>query len=146
MSIYEEISSLLDLRKVIPPYALAARTCHAEVHIWEQQFSIQEPVECIFERGDLEQDKFTELVLNEGGDPPIYKNKKDFAGLQAADHYAWEQFWYMKKAKTGIPFPARESFKSLLNFIPCIHREVNRESLIHICEQKGIDPRTGVKK
>jgi hypothetical protein len=144
MKIYDGISSLLDLRKVVPPYALAARTCHAQVHLWEQLFAIQEPVECVFEKGDLEQNKFTELVASEGGDPPIYKPKTDSAGLQAADHYAWEQFYYMKKSKTGAHFPARESFKFLLNFIPCIHREVTIESLIHVCQAKGIDPRTGV--
>ena len=47
---YEGISSLLDLRQKIPPYALAARTCVAQVHEWERQFNIQNPVECIFER------------------------------------------------------------------------------------------------
>jgi hypothetical protein len=92
MSIYSGISSLLDLRAVIPPYALA-RSCHAQVLLWERQFAIQELVECVFEKGDLEQKKFTELVVDEGGDPPIYRDKKDYAGLQAADHYAWEQFY-----------------------------------------------------
>jgi len=131
---------------LIPPYALAARTCVAQVHEWERQFNIQNPVECIFEKGDLEQEKFTELVTEEGGDPPIYRNKKDHAGLQGADQYAWEQFHYMKKSRTGEHLPARGSFKFLLNLIPCIHAQVTQESIIHVCEEKGIDPRTGIKK
>lgn len=145
LKIYNDVSSLLDLRKVIPPYALAARMCYAQVHQWEQQFAVQNPVEIIFEKGDLEQTKLTDLVVDEGGDPPIYKDKKDFAGLQAADHYAWEQFYYLKKERTGEHLPARESFKFLLNFIPCMHIQVTREGLIKLCERKGIDPRTGVK-
>ncbi|MCU1256911.1 MAG: hypothetical protein JWM83_3210 [Candidatus Angelobacter sp.] len=144
LKIYNDISSLLDLRRVVPPYAIAARMCYAQVHQWEQEFGIQEPVEIIFEKGDLEQDKLTELVVDEGGEPPIYRDKKDYAGLQAADHYAWEQFYYLKKEKTGAHLPARESFKFLLNFIPCKHVEVTREGLIRLCERKNIDPRTGV--
>jgi hypothetical protein len=61
MSVYEEISSLLDLRKVVPPYALAARMCMERIHRWEDEFDVQDvPVECIFEEGDFEQGKFTE--------------------------------------------------------------------------------------
>ncbi len=146
MRTYEGMSLLLDLRDKIPPYALAARTCVAQVHQWESHFSIQEPVECIFERGDLEQDKFTDLVRRDGGDPPIYKDKKDYAGLQAADHYAWEQFHYMKKSRTGSYIPAREPLKFLLNLIPCIHAQVTQESILHICHDRGIDPKTGITK
>jgi hypothetical protein len=145
MKIYNSVSSLLDLRKVIPPYALAARSCVARVHQWEDQFAIQEPVEAVFEKGDLEQEKFTELVKSEGGDLPIYRDKKDFAGLQAADHYAWEQFYQLKRERTGERDAVRESFKFLLNYIPCMHLQVTQEGLINLCHRKGIDPRTGVK-
>jgi len=145
LSLYGEIGSLLDLRKTIPPYALAARTCQARIREWECQFDIKEPVEVIFEKGDLEQDKFTALVTSEGREPPIYRDKMDYAGLQAADHYAWEQFYYLKKQRTGDHLPVRESFKFLLNFIPAMHLTVTRESLINVCHAKGIDPRTGVK-
>jgi hypothetical protein len=145
LKIYNEIGSLLDLRRVIPPYALAARMCVAKVHDWEDQFAVQEPTEIIFEKGDLEQEKFTELVKDEGGPPPIYRDKKDYAGLQAADHYAWEQFFYLKKQRTGAHLPARGAFKFLLNFIPCMHIQVHRDGLLKLCERKNIDPRTGVK-
>lgn len=142
---YNDVSSLLDLRRVIPPYALAARTCIAQVHAWEHQFAVEEPVECIFESGDFEQAKFTELMTDEGMDPPIYKHKKDYAGLQAADHYSWEQFHFLKKEIRKQHLPARETFKFLLNTIPKMHLETTTANLIHLCHAKGIDPRTGVK-
>lgn len=144
MSIYNEVNAAADLRQSVPPYALAARSCIAQVHEWEDIFSIDEPVECIFEKGDLEQDRFTNLVTNEGGDPPIYKCKNGFAGLQAADHYAWEQYYYLKKERLGQHLPVRESFAFLLNMIPKIHRQVTREGLINLCQKKGINPKTGV--
>jgi hypothetical protein len=145
MQIYNGVSSLLNLREIVPPYALAARTCLAQVNEWQRQFDVQEPVECIFEKGDFEQYKFTELVENEGGPSPIYKHKKDYAGLQAADHYAWEQFHYLKKERTGQHLPARKAFKFLLNVIPHLHTQVTQAGLINLCHEKGIDPRTGVK-
>jgi hypothetical protein len=146
MKIYDNISSLLDLRSVVPPYALAARSCMARVHEWEEQFAIEESVECIFEAGDFEQKKFTELVESEGGPSPIYKDKKDCAGLQAADHYAWEQFQDLKRERGGQRFPMRGSFLFLLNAIPKAHLVVTPEGLINLCHKKGIDPRTGVKR
>lgn len=112
--------------------------------MWEQLFAVQEPLECVFEKGDLEQEKLTNLVRSEGGDHPIFRSKQDRPGLQAADHDAWEQFYYMRKSRTGAHIPARESFKFRLNFVPCIHRDVTSESLIHLCHAKGIAPRTGV--
>jgi hypothetical protein len=141
MHIYNDISSLLDLRKVIPPYALAARSCIARVHEWEEQFSIEEPVECIFEDGDFEQEKLVELIKSEGGPAPIFKKKKYAAGLQAADHYAWEQFHYLKKELRGVHLPARNAFKFLLNAIPKMHLEVTRAGLINLCNAKGITQR-----
>jgi hypothetical protein len=146
MGIYNGVSSLLDLRTLIPPYALAARTCIALVHEWERVFSVEEPVECIFEAGDFEQGKFTELMVDEGLNPPIYRNKKDYAGLQAADQYSWEQYYFLKKESRGQHLPARNTFKFLLNTIPNMHRETSTAGLIQLCQIKGIDPRTGVKQ
>ncbi|HZL66976.1 MAG TPA: hypothetical protein VFC29_06550, partial [Candidatus Limnocylindrales bacterium] len=76
MDIYNDVSPLLDLRKVVPPYALGARMCIERIHRWEEQFASIEPVECIFEEGDFEQGKFTDLMVDEGRDPPIYKKKE----------------------------------------------------------------------
>jgi uncharacterized protein DUF3800 len=145
MHIYNNVSSLLDLREVVPPYALGARSCLAMVHEWESKFDIQESVECIFEEGDFEQGKFTELVVSEGGPVPIYKPKHMFAGLQAADHFGWEQFHFLKRELKAAHLPSRETFKILLNAIPKIHIEVSTQGLINLCHAKRIDPRTGVR-
>ena len=146
MSVYNGVSSLLDLRTIVPPYAVAARTCIHMLREWEKFFQT-EPAEYIFEEGDFEQGKFTDLMLDEGWPVPIYKKKKDFAGLQAADQYAWEELYSSKKElqnRTQMEF--RNSFKLLLEGIPSIRREVTTEGLIKLCHFKKIDPRTGVKR
>jgi len=146
MSIYNNISSLLDLRTVVPPYALAARTCIHIIHKWEEDFDISKPVEYIFEEGDFEQGKFTVLMIDEGWPLPIYKKKQDFAGLQGADQFAWEEFFSLKQESQNQNPIMRTSFKLLLEGIPTIRREITTAALIKLCEFKGIDPRTGVKK
>jgi len=65
MDIYNNVSSLLDLREVVPPYALAAHMCIEKLHQWEQLFAIGESAESIFEAGDFEQGKFTKLLVDE---------------------------------------------------------------------------------
>jgi len=145
MDIYHNVSSLLDLREVVPPYALAARMCIEKLHQWEQLFAIGESAEYIFEAGDFEQGKFTKLMIDEGQAVPIYKAKDDFAGLQAADLYAWEQFNALKKyAKPG--FIPQDSASWLIWGIPRLHVSPTLETLINLCEKKGINPRTGGKK
>lgn len=146
MQIYEEVSSLLDLRKVVPPYALGARMCLQNVRSWERTFQVSEPVECIFEEGDFEQGKFTQLMIDEGEECPIYKKKLDFAGIEAADMYAWEQTHFLRKYHQNSQIDARHEFKILLHAIPKIHTHAPLEVLINLCHKKGIDPRTGVKK
>jgi hypothetical protein len=144
MGVYSEVSSVLRLQEVIPPYALGARMCIARVRKWEEEFDVQEPVECIFEEGDFGQGKFTDLMVSEGNDSPIYKKKKDFAGLQAADHYAWEQAFFLKKELIGQQLPPREAFTLQLNLIPKLHMGATAASLVKLCEAKGIDPRTAI--
>lgn len=146
MAVYNNVSSLLNLREVVPPYALAARTCMERIHKWEQEFEIEERVECVFEAGDFEQGKFTDLMIDEGMAPPIYKNKEDFAGLQAVDQYCWEELFYLKKELQNQNLEPRKSLKLLLNGIPKLHIEPTTISLIKLCEAKGIDPRTGIKR
>ncbi|HTU51337.1 MAG TPA: DUF3800 domain-containing protein [Acidobacteriaceae bacterium] len=146
LEIYESVSSLLDLRSVVPPYALGARMCMENVHTWERAFQVSEPVECIFESGDFEQGKFTDLMIDEGEACPIYRNKSDFAGLQAADMYAWEQANFLRKYKINPLIDARQEFGMLLHAIPKIHTHAPLEVLINLCHAKGIDPRTGIKK
>jgi hypothetical protein len=147
MEVYNEISSLLDLRDIVPPYALAARMCIQRLRQWEQQFQMDEAgVEYIFEEGDFEQGKFTKLMVDEGEAAPIYKKKKDFAGLQAADQYAWEQYHFLAKHLGKPEVAGRQSFSALLHGIPRLHTHPTRELLIRLCEAKGIDPRTGITK
>jgi hypothetical protein len=146
MSLYQGVSSLLDLRKVVPPYALGARMCIERLHQWEKQFAIQQPAEYIFELGDFEQGQFTHLMVDEGQSPPIYKKKAEFAGLQGADEYAWEQFYFLKGHQQGLQRDPRPSFQRLLHEIPKLHTEPTLETLIKLCEAKGIDPRTGITK
>jgi hypothetical protein len=146
MSVYDGVSSLLDLRAVVSPYAVAARTCIHMIQTWEKEFEVSEPVEYIFEEGDFEQGKFTDLMVDEGWQVPIYKKKKDFAGLQGADQYAWEELFHLKQELYNQNLVLRNSFKLLLEGIPKIRREITTASLIKLCEHKRIDPRTGVRK
>jgi len=146
MDIYNGVSSLLDLKKVVPPYAVGARGCLNRIRKWEREFDIGEPVECIFEEGDFGQGKFTDLMVSEGSGVPTYKNKKDFMGLQAADHYAWEQAFFLKKSRRdGTPPPPRLELVLQLNVIPKMHVQVTTGTLIELCHAKGINPATGVK-
>lgn len=149
MDIYNGISSLLDLRTVVPPYALAARMCIERVHKWEQTFSVIEPVECIFEEGDFEQGKFTDLMVDEGWDKPIYKKKNDYAGLQGSDQYAWEVHNHKKEGSPIIdPFTSNAPQMvplSILGAIPALHIQPTQESLNNLCRNRGIDPKTGVE-
>jgi hypothetical protein len=138
MRIYDEIEALIDLRKNIPPYALGARMCIARIHKWEAEFDIPYPVECIFESGDFGQGEFTKIMIDEGMEPPIYKNKIDYAGLQAADHYAWEQAYFLKNQIKGQHLPATVPLLLQLNLIPKLHAEVTRENLLGLCAAKGI--------
>lgn len=145
MSTYEQVSSLLDLRKMVPPYALAARSCIELVRKWEGEFQIPEPVECIFEEGDFEQGKFTNLMVDEGMAQPIYKKKGDYAGLQGADHYAWERAFFMKRV-AGTDLPARLPFQIQLGSIPKLHIESTITNLIGVCHMKNIDPKAEVRR
>jgi hypothetical protein len=143
MDIYNGVSSLLDLRKVVPPYALGARICITKVREWEASFGVPQPIECVFENGDFEQGKFTELMVDEGMNPPIYK--KDFAGLQAVDLFSWEEFNFLKRVRREADLAARDSLKILLHAIPKLHVAPDTASLIRLCEAKGINPMTGIR-
>jgi hypothetical protein len=140
LELYQEANSLLDLRQLVPPYALAARMAIEKLHQWENHFTIGEPAEYIFESGDLEQEKFTHLMIVEGQQVPIYKPKKDFCGLQAADLYAWEQFNAFNK-HTREDYAPRESGSRLIWGIPKLTVTTTLDRLIYLCEKKGIKPR-----
>jgi hypothetical protein len=141
MSLYAEVDSVLELREVVPPYALGARMCIQRLHRWEDDYKIREPVEYIFESGDFEQGKFTELMIAEGEAVPIYKKKDDFAGLQGADHYAWEEFNFLKRHTVNELQNATPTLGMLLQSIPKLHTSPTIQGLIDICHIKGIDAR-----
>jgi hypothetical protein len=128
--------------EVVPPYALAARMCIAHIKFWEDTFG-KEGVEYVFEAGDLGQGEFTNLMVDEGQAIPIYKNKKDFAGLQAADMYAWEQFFQYKGELRGATSEFRDTFAGLIWGIPGMHSEVTLDILKKVCHLKGINTETG---
>lgn len=141
MEIYNSVCAEYELRDEYPPYALGARRCIAAIHEWEQQFDIKDPVEFIFEGGDFDQEKFTALMVKEGFGVPNYKPKDKYAGLQAADQYAWEQFHSLKMQLRGEAIPARDSFRLLLNTIPKMHSEATKDGLLGLCKAKGIQLR-----
>jgi hypothetical protein len=121
--------------------------CIELVRGWEVMFDLpkSEPVECIFEEGDFEQGKFTNLMVDEGMALPIYKKKGDFAGLQAADHYAWERAFVLKQIAAGATSSTRVPLQMLLGMIPKLHIESTITNLINVCHLKRIDPKTGVR-
>jgi len=138
LKIYDEIESR-DLVTRIPPFALGARMCSAKVREWELHFQIRQPVECIFEEGDFGQGQFSNLMVDEGANISIYKKKKDYAGLQAADHYAWEQALFLKRELQGRQSPERADFIAQLYMIPHMHGTHDAASLLKVCQLKGID-------
>jgi hypothetical protein len=139
MDIYRQADSSYDLRQVIPPYALGARMCIQRVQQWGQAYGVKDRPELIFEEGDFEQGKFTQLMVDEGEPLPIYKKKTDFAGLQAADQYAWEQTYFLKEYKNGPVNTAREMFAWVLNGVPRLHVHAPLDFLINLCHAKGIE-------
>jgi hypothetical protein len=144
LAIYRSVNSIMDLQAVIPPYALGARMCINNVRSWERFFHVGESVECVFESGDFGQGEFSKLMVDEGHDSPVFRKKKDFAGLEAADMYAWEQTHFLRKININPQLSARLEFRVLLNAIPKIHTHAPQEMLIKLCYAKGIDIR-GVK-
>jgi hypothetical protein len=145
MDTYKQANSIFDLRDVIPPYALGARMCIQRVQQWGQTYGVVDPPELIFEEGDFEQGKFTQLMVDEGSLLPIYKKKIDFAGLQGADQYAWEQARFLKIQKKGEGLAPRPIFQWILQAIPKLHTHAPLDFLLRLCEAKGIDPKTGVQ-
>jgi hypothetical protein len=79
-------------------------------------------------------------MAKEGLPLPIYKQKNDFAGLQAADQYAWEQTFALKEHKKGLyrTKEPRDLFGWLLQGIPKLHVHAPLSFLVKLCEEKGI--------
>jgi hypothetical protein len=142
MGLYRQIDDVFMLQTMIPAFALGARVCVSLIQGWQKTHQIDYPIECIFEDGDFGKGKFMDLMRVERMPAPIFKEKKDFPGLQAADHVAWETANYMKKERTGIHQQSSESFSRLLA-IPHLHVEATLASLLELCERKGIPIKRG---
>lgn len=140
MSEYLEINTVLDLRTIVPPYALAARVCTARIDEWRQCHGIEGTVECIFEDGDFERGRFIDLMRAEGMPAPIFKGKKDFPGLQAADYLAYEMKEHVESQREGKQETPSLLLQRLM-VIPHIHLKPTKHELISLCEAKGILPR-----
>jgi hypothetical protein len=140
MNIYEQANSRFELRDQIPPYALGARMCIQRVQQWGKSYGVRERPELIFEAGDFEQGKFTQLMVDEGEPLPVYKKKKEFAGFQGADQYAWEQSYFLKAQRKGMGRAPRPMFQWILQGIPKLHTHAPLEFLINLCRAKGIQP------
>jgi hypothetical protein len=102
--------------------------CNALVRKWQHALQIPQPVECIFEKGDFGQGQFNNLMRDEGADDPIFKQKDEYAGLQAADHYAWEQAFFLKKELQGKQSPERADFTRAHGWHTCHIRTGRRSS------------------
>jgi hypothetical protein len=84
-------------------------------------------------------------MIDEGAQAPIYKDKKDCVGLQAADHYAWERVAMRKQmARVAPAEPPPSTAFMFLGAIPMLHLETTAAHLVNVCHIKGIDPKTGV--
>jgi hypothetical protein len=84
-------------------------------------------------------------MKREGLPIPVYKKKKDFAGLQMADLYAWEMCNQLKTQEKGsqraVEYFPRSEMVTLLQAIPRLHTEPTRESILHVRQGKGIRER-----
>ncbi len=149
MNVYNEVDALIELREHMPPYALGARYCVERVRKWEKEFESANPVEMIFEEGDLGQTEFSRIMVGEGSDLPIYKKKKDFAGLQAIDHYCWEITNRLKiqekEKELKRDFDPRIELVYLYESIPKLHIEPTTESLLAISQERGFKARAWKK-
>jgi len=138
LKIYDQIESD-ELRERIPPFALGARMCNGLVRKWEKAFQIPQPVEFIFDKGDFGNGKYSHMMREEGENDPIFRNSEEYAGLQAADHYAWEQTFFLKKELQGKQSPERADFIAQLHMIPHVHGTHNADSLLKVCQLNGIE-------
>lgn len=143
MGSFQGINEVLQMDTILPAFALGARHCVELLEMWQKNHEIQYPIECIFEDGDFGKGKFMDLMRVERMPAPIFKDKMDFPGLQAADHLAWEQGNQLKRErKAGTSLPCSESFSRLLA-IPRIHRMTTLASLLDAAEKKGVPIRRG---
>jgi hypothetical protein len=138
MGVYNDIADVFLIQTMVPAFALGARVCVALIQDWQKSFGVEHPIECVFEDGDFGKGKFIDLMRVERMPAPIFKDKGNFPGLQAADHIAWESSSHLKRErKAGGPVPRTHPFMQQLA-IPHIHIQATLANLLDLCERKGI--------
>jgi hypothetical protein len=138
MGVYRDIADVFMIHTMVPAFALGARVCVALIAEWQRSFGIEYPIECVFEDGDFGKGKFIDLMRVERMPAPIFKDKDEFPGLQAADHVAWESASHLKRERAaGSPVKRTHPFTQQLA-IPHYHVQATLANLLEVCERKGI--------
>ena len=96
------------------PYVLAARSCAADIRLWQVQEKFETPTAYVFEQGDGGVGMMTDNFLGDNLPIPVFKPKKDttmpdgtvssaYTPLQAADILAYELHKPHKDILSGKP-------------------------------------------
>jgi hypothetical protein len=90
--------SLLDHFNV-EKYSLAGRTIAADIRRWATRERMGRPIAMVFEHGDEGRGKLMRVFKSDGLPEPVFRKKKEYAPLQAADMLAYEIFNAAEKAE-----------------------------------------------
>lgn len=142
MGAYRQMDEVLMLEQFVPAYALAAHECVSAIEQWKKWVHVEHPIEYVFEDGDFGKGKFMDWMRVERAPAPIFRNKKDFAGLQSADQLAWEVAHFKKEKRKNPTFQPSPSFARLLA-VPRLHFESDIGTLLEVCEKNGVPIKRG---
>jgi hypothetical protein len=137
-------------------YAFCIRLCTAMVNRWREQYGYGEPVQYVFDRvsqGKGEIDKMFGMFVSGGDDAMgrygVYKDcwsfedKAEVSQLQAADIWAWENYWnavnHFFPKKIGMPWKSQRRSYLALRDAPCLVKYHVRESLKQLVEEGSND-------
>jgi hypothetical protein len=142
---YNEMDALYPLHEAAGyPFAMCGRSCAAKINRWRQRNNIAEPIELIFESGTKHAADLFRVLKRDGLPLPIFKDKKEFGALQAADFVAWEH----TKALTGLHLGTIKGLKDIrkslaaLNSIPNDWGVQTRNDLEVSCQMIGLPLRS----
>jgi Protein of unknown function (DUF3800) len=143
---YRKLDKKYPLTEGLPPYALSARACMAEINRWKKIFSPDSPVEIFFDQGEFQRGKFIERMRHDGLPDPIFRDHREVVAIQAADFLAWEEHYELKRLQARPNDAIRPVFQMLLE-IPFVyegnsyHGQYNAEDLEGLINAIGIPPR-----
>lgn len=80
-------------------YSLAGRTIAADIRRWAARDRMGKPITMFFEHGDKGRGKLMKAFESDGLPEPVFRRKKEYAPLQAADLLAYEIFNAAEKAE-----------------------------------------------